>query len=133
MAIQAGTYLCWLPSSSNFFLAFSGFIDRNAEECDRKQGREVSDTQQGDPRRESNPGPLQSPGTWVAHATNRAKRRPSSNFFTTNGGVHHFVDAVEISYPKNYPFHGTKYLTNRMENYSKKIFFEYDHIKLCDG
>ena len=103
---QAPTYADYQVPQT-FFLAFPGFIDRNAEECDRKQGREGSDTQQGDPGRESNPGPLQSLGTWVAHATNRAKRRPSSNFFTTNGGVHHFVDAVEISYPKNYPFHGT--------------------------
>ena len=61
----------------NIFLAFSGFIDRTAEECDRKQGkRGGNDTQQGDPGRELNPGPLQNLGTWVARTTNQAKRRP---------------------------------------------------------
>ena len=35
---------------------------------------------QSDPGRESNPGPLQSLGTWVARATNRAKRRPKTLF-----------------------------------------------------
>lgn len=34
----------------------------------------------------------------------------------------HFVGVIEISYPGN-GFHGTEYLTNRMENYRQKDCF----------
>ena len=47
------------------------------EDMTEKRGRERgSDTQQRDPGRKSNPGPLQSLGTWGAHSTNWATRRP---------------------------------------------------------
>ena len=61
-----------------FFLAFFyGFIDRAAEDRTGNRERERgSDTQQRDPGREPNPGPLQSPGTWDTHPTHWAKRRP---------------------------------------------------------
>ena len=54
-----------------FFLAFSGFIDRIAKECDRKQGKRGGVTRSKGTR-ESSPGSLQSLGPWVARATNRA-------------------------------------------------------------
>ena len=63
------------------FFAFSGFIDSTAEECDRKLGGAGGDTQ---PCRESNPGPLQSLGTWVACATDLAKRRPNQLLISCN-------------------------------------------------
>ena len=69
-----------------FFLgggAFYGFIDRTAEDMTGNKEREGgSDTQQRDPCRKSNPGPLQSLGTWDAHSTHWAKRRPTRSSFS---------------------------------------------------
>ena len=48
----------------SIFLAFSGFIDSTAEECDRKQGKRGGVT-----RSRGTWGPLQSLDTWVARAT----------------------------------------------------------------
>ena len=62
-----------------FFLAFYGFIDRSAEDMTGNRERERergSDTQQ----RDSNPGPLQSLGTWGTCSTNWAKWRPIPSF-----------------------------------------------------
>ena len=61
-----------------FFWTF-GFIDRTAEDLDRKQREGGSDTQQNDPGQESNPGPLQrgqSPCTGDTWSTNWAERHP---------------------------------------------------------
>ena len=42
-----------------YFFAFYGFIDRTVEDMTENRDRERgSDTQQRDPDRESNPGPL---------------------------------------------------------------------------
>ena len=53
------------------FWPFHGFIDSTAEAMtgNRVRGR-GSDTQQRDPGRESNPGPLQSLSTWDTRSTN---------------------------------------------------------------
>ena len=53
---------------SNIFLAFYGFIHGTAEDIKRKQG-------------ESNPGPLQSFGTWDARSTHWAKWCPRWMYF----------------------------------------------------
>ena len=55
----------------NIYLAVYGFIDRSAEDMIGNRERERgSDTQQRDPGLESNPGLLQSLGTWGARSTN---------------------------------------------------------------
>ena len=60
-------------------------FDSTAWRVGQETGKEMgSDTQQRDPGRESNPGPLQSLGTWVARATDWAMRRPYLPTFLTN-------------------------------------------------
>ena len=51
-----------------------------------REGDPGRDAQRGDPGRESNPGPLQSLGTWVTRATNQAKQCPAyvHNLTVTN-------------------------------------------------
>ena len=59
----------------SIFLAFSGFIDSTSRRV-WQETVQVREGEQVDPGRESNTGLLQSLGTWVACATDRAKRRP---------------------------------------------------------
>ena len=73
-----------------FFLSFCGFIDRTVEDTTLNRERERgSDMQQRDPGRESNPGPLQSLGTWDAHSTHRAEQHPTvENYAVTKAQKH---------------------------------------------
>ena len=74
-----------LMKSLFYFLGFFyGFIDRTAEDMTGNRERERgSDTQQRDQGWKSNPGPLQSLGTWAARSTHWAKRHPKSLFLTS--------------------------------------------------
>ena len=67
--------LCFFFFFLSIFLAFSGFIDSTSRRV-WQETVQVREGEQVDPGRESNPGLLQSLGTWVACATDRAKRRP---------------------------------------------------------
>ena len=64
----------------NIFLAFSGFIDSIAEECDRKQGKRRGVTRSKGTRAGSQTR-VHCRATWVVHATNRAKQRPMFHLF----------------------------------------------------
>ena len=71
--------LCIRGISWVFFLIFfwPSAVDRTAEDMTGNREREGgSDMHQRDPGRESNPGPLQSLGTWDARSTHWAKWHP---------------------------------------------------------
>ena len=51
--------------------------------------------QQRDPGQESNRGSLQSLGTWVARATNRAKRRPNQSSFLSFSSIDVLLQQID--------------------------------------